>query len=97
MLSLKAMSVTWSVGRSAVEERLHGGLQRRHRVGHAVADVDGHDQLERDVLADERGQPLRHVVFLHAERSRGRPCTNLSWPSVTVAVTWTTSTSTDSV
>ena len=56
------------VGRTqCAKETFHRGFQRRHRVRHAFADVDGDDQLERDVLAGECGQLLDHTVFADAE------------------------------
>ncbi len=45
------------------EELLHRGLQLRHRVGHALADIDGDHELERRSFGREVRDLLRDVVF----------------------------------
>ena len=49
------------------QELPDGRFDRRHRLRHAPADVDGHHQLERDVLGGERRDRLRDAVFVDLE------------------------------
>ena len=97
MLSLKAMSVTWSVGRSAPRNVFTAAFS----VGIALVmlSLTSTATTSSSGMFSPTNAVSRCATLSSFTRkvSRGRPCTNLFWLSVTVAVTCTTSTSTDSV
>ena len=72
-VSLKPRSVTSSPEGHGGEEFLDGFLELRHHGSHAAADVDGRDQLERDVSVGEVGNLLRPAILEHAKRRHRQP------------------------